>query len=312
MTDVKPDVKSDKCDLFKQIGDYVYKTTIASITKPFNQKKEEPMIQFKNNLIFLKVMLFFVLCVMSIYFVSTYGPITYNNDTALSFVGPLIGESILFGLCIAFSFLILVGLRKGSLNYKCFLPIFAFIFIFFFILNLLFEWSGLTNMSINSSNVSMSSLISYFFEDQQNITTTEPIPITVSEVSNSLSFTSKFILIFIIVIPIISVFLLTPFWSVIKTFLSKISDKYDVYNIIPKYSILSDKKGFSLISLTILLFLLELFLFGLCGLFPSLVMIKNRNATISNSLVFIAEMMAIMIYFNILFQLSGFYSYIDL
>ena len=315
--------ESTTCNPFVIMFREIEKTVLESIKAPFLDR-DRSIKQFEQNLVFLKVMMMFVLVVMAVYFIYNFGPVSYNNNTSkTSFIGPLVGESILFGICIALSFLILVLLRTGSFSKfskinQCFLSIFIFIFIFFLILNLLFEWSGFSDVSLNPLPTSVTSLISYFFSPETvNSPTTGPALQNTNTVYNfidSFSFASKFILIFIISIPVISVFFLTPFCNFFKNCLTVLPSfkKMEVYSIIPKYDSLKEKSGFTFGSMTILLFIFECFLFGLCGLIPTLLMIKNRDSnadlTSDYSIQTLAEMMAIMIYFNIVFQVSGFYA----
>jgi len=304
--------EAKNCNLFVQLFKYIKHAVIDSIKEPFSLDRDRPMLQFEHNLIFLKVMLIFVLLIMSIYFIYNFGPIQYNgNSSTQSFIGPLFGESFLFGLCISLSFLILLWFRLGSKwsSYTCLWSIFIFILIFFLILNLLFEWSGFSDVSLSPLPLSIGSIISYLFSPKN----TQKPSSNVYNFIDSFSFTAKFILIFIVMIPMISVFILTPLWNVIKNVLTNFKrfKHLSVYSVIPHYAIGPDN-GF----MTVLLFFMESFLFGLCGIIPTLLMIKNRDPnadlTSDESKKTLLEMAAVMVYVSIIFQVSGFYGYIGL
>jgi len=284
------------CNLFLQMFHYLKKNVLDNILHPFSSDKKIMMSSFEKNLIFLKVILFIMLFIMSIYFLGNYGSLTYNNQTTTETQLKLFGESIVFGLSIAISFLIVVLIRLGSPSkFYCFYPVFGFIFVFFFLLNFLFEWSGFSTLTLLNEEPSLSTMVMSFFNPNQTNQTNQTNHQTLfDKFLNGFSLATKVVLITIIAIPIISVFILTPLCSVGKWFLN-----YDTYNIKPHWS-----------------FFIEILLFGLCGIIPTILMLKNRDQNISltseDSIITLSEMAAVMIYFHVIFQISGFYTFVGL
>lgn len=231
---------------------------------------------FEKNFLFLKS---FGLAFIVILAIVNY---VYYKNTGLISKNPMLffSESCVFGLSGVIPFLLLCFLRNN--NYFTKNQIFnscIAIFLVFFGLNYLLEMSGIYPVIFNKeeSNDSKDNLK----KDNSNE------DYTFNDLKNSLGTTSEVIILIIFVISVFTLFFATAF----------------VRDLSPKYSHFKDTSP-------LLIFGVEMILFGVISAVPIFFMASNRGVLSSNTT---KEFLLIVVKFSflhILLQLSGFYSYL--
>jgi hypothetical protein len=234
---------------------------------------------FEKNLLFLKSFGIVFLIILAI-----VNYVTYKN-TGLVSQKPLLffAESCVFGISGVVPFLLLCMLRNNNyFNNKQILNASIAIFLVFFSANYLLEISGIYPVIFKSENLNNSK-----DNTKDNSNDNKEDDYSFKELKNSLGSTSDIVLIFIFAASVFSLFFATAF----------------VKDTSPEYTNFKDLSP-------LLVFIIEMLLFGIISAVPIFFMASNRNVLSGDTT---KEFIIIVFKFSLLhslLQLSGFYKYL--